>query len=319
MSETTGGSTTRLLPCDLVMKGGITSGVVYPKLIGRLARDYQFKSIGGTSAGAIAAAGCAAAELGRQTGKNLKSFEDLGKLPGELGTPKGEPMAPMLFHLFQPAPDLRSHFAVLEGALNAPDTWAAVKRAMWALLKQYWALALLAGAGSLATLVPSVMGTTGLSRWLALGGAVGLLAVWLAALLLALALPGVPKLTPLLAALLAVSAATVVIARWLSAPWSMAVLLALACAVAVPLAIALALGLVVLALRSDLAPWPRRQQVRPVQRIDRGRGAEGAGPDRVALGVLRHSRGPQPGRPAADFRRPLGRSPRRAEPRRRGC
>ena len=47
----------------------------------------------------------------------------------------------MLFHLFQPAPDLRSHFAVLEGALNAPDTWAAVKGAMWALLKQYWALA----------------------------------------------------------------------------------------------------------------------------------------------------------------------------------
>ena len=27
-----------LLPCDLVMKGGITSGVVYPKLIGRLAQ-----------------------------------------------------------------------------------------------------------------------------------------------------------------------------------------------------------------------------------------------------------------------------------------
>ena len=233
-----------LLPCDLVMKGGITSGVVYPKLIGRLAQDYQFKCIGGTSAGAIAAAGCAAAELGRQTGKNPKSFEDLGKLPGELGTPKGEPIAPMLFHLFQPAPNLRSHFAVLEGALNAPDTWAAVKGALWALLKQYWALGLVAGAGSLATLTPSVMGTTGLSPWLALGGATFLLAVWLTALLLAIARATAPKPTPLLVALLAVSAATVGVARWLAAPWSLAVLLAMACAVAVPLAIALALGLV---------------------------------------------------------------------------
>ena len=56
--------------CDLVMKGGVSSGVVYPKLIGRLAEGYHFKSIGGTSVGAIAAAGCAAAELGRQTGQN---------------------------------------------------------------------------------------------------------------------------------------------------------------------------------------------------------------------------------------------------------
>ena len=41
--------------CDLVMKGGITSGVVYPKAIDELAHEYMFKNIGGTSAGAIAA------------------------------------------------------------------------------------------------------------------------------------------------------------------------------------------------------------------------------------------------------------------------
>lgn len=51
--------------CDLVMKGGITSGVVYPGLIARLASKYQFKNIGGTSAGAIAAGACAAAQYGR--------------------------------------------------------------------------------------------------------------------------------------------------------------------------------------------------------------------------------------------------------------
>jgi predicted acylesterase/phospholipase RssA len=37
-------------------KGGITSGIVYPGLICKLAASYQFQSIRGTSAGAIAAA-----------------------------------------------------------------------------------------------------------------------------------------------------------------------------------------------------------------------------------------------------------------------
>jgi hypothetical protein len=41
---------------DLVMKGGITSGVAYPAAIGTLKDQYDFISIGGTSARAIAAA-----------------------------------------------------------------------------------------------------------------------------------------------------------------------------------------------------------------------------------------------------------------------
>ena len=45
--------------CDLVMKGGITSGVIYPRAVVELARKYHFKNIGGTSAGAIAAAATA--------------------------------------------------------------------------------------------------------------------------------------------------------------------------------------------------------------------------------------------------------------------
>ncbi len=52
-------------PCDLVMKGGITSGVIYPQAVLALAKNYCFRSIGGTSAGAIAAAMTAAAEYGR--------------------------------------------------------------------------------------------------------------------------------------------------------------------------------------------------------------------------------------------------------------
>jgi len=43
------------------MKGGITSGLVYPRAMARVARDYRIRSIGGTSIGAIAAALTAAA------------------------------------------------------------------------------------------------------------------------------------------------------------------------------------------------------------------------------------------------------------------
>ena len=46
--------------CDLILKGGITSGIVYPYAILELATKYRFRSLGGTSAGAIAAAFAAA-------------------------------------------------------------------------------------------------------------------------------------------------------------------------------------------------------------------------------------------------------------------
>lgn len=71
--------------CDIVMKGGITSGVVYPGAVVRLARRYRFRSIGGTSAGAIAAAIVAAAEHARQTGRD-EGFEVIERLPGTLGS-----------------------------------------------------------------------------------------------------------------------------------------------------------------------------------------------------------------------------------------
>ena len=54
------------------MKGGITSGIVYPPLVLELAQRYRFRAIGGTSAGAIAAAVTAAAEFGRDQGGFVK-------------------------------------------------------------------------------------------------------------------------------------------------------------------------------------------------------------------------------------------------------
>src|SRR5918995_4488037 len=50
--------------CDLVMKGGITSGIVYPLAACELARQYRFRSIGGSSAGATRALPLAPAEHG---------------------------------------------------------------------------------------------------------------------------------------------------------------------------------------------------------------------------------------------------------------
>ncbi len=121
--------------CDLVMKGGITSGVIYPKLVAELAAHYTFKNIGGTSAGAIAAGACAAAEYGRSHGRP-DAFDELESLPELLGKPTAPSGRSKLFTLFQPAPALRAHFAVLVGALNLQPA-EAVPRVVRALLKMH--------------------------------------------------------------------------------------------------------------------------------------------------------------------------------------
>ena len=100
------------LQCDIVMKGGITSGVVYPLAVSELAKVYRLRSVGGTSAGAIAAAAAAAAELGRSSG----GFTKLGALPAWLG--QGD----HLFSLFQPEPSTRKLFRLLAASLGSPIT-----------------------------------------------------------------------------------------------------------------------------------------------------------------------------------------------------
>jgi len=70
--------------CDLIMKGGVTSGVVYPRAITELSKYYQFSSIGGTSAGAIAASIAAAAEYARANGR-ADAFATVEQLPTFLG------------------------------------------------------------------------------------------------------------------------------------------------------------------------------------------------------------------------------------------
>jgi hypothetical protein len=242
-----------LPPCDLVMKGGITSGVVYPKLIARLARDYRFKSVGGTSAGAIAAAACVAAEFGRQSGAKPDAFERLAELPRLLGDPVADGSASKLLHLFQPAPALRDHFAVLVGSLNAKSKFGAVAGALRALMAKFWPLTLLALLAALLLIVPAVRAVTALHGLHAVGAGVLVLALWLLALSVAArstaaraaqqggALAGTG---PLLAGGLALVA---LVSIWglhaAGASWLWAAAAALACAVAVLLCTALALAL----------------------------------------------------------------------------
>ena len=124
--------------CDLVMKGGITSGIIYPKLISVLASKYRFKNIGGTSAGAIAAGACAAAEYGRRHG-NATAFEKLDGLPKTLSDPTAPTGRSRLFTLFQPTAALRRHFGVLVGTLNT-DTPTKLRRVLLGLLRMHWLL-----------------------------------------------------------------------------------------------------------------------------------------------------------------------------------
>lgn len=108
--------------CDLVMKGGITSGIVYPRAIAKLASHYRLRSVGGASAGAIAAAAAAAAEYGRAGG----GYERLAALPEQLAqTASGEDDgATRLFRLFRADASTQRLYALLvAGLMPSRKAW----------------------------------------------------------------------------------------------------------------------------------------------------------------------------------------------------
>jgi predicted acylesterase/phospholipase RssA len=111
--------------CDIVMQGGVTSGVVYPGLITKLAEQYDFQNIGGTSAGAIAACLTAAAEYARRRSPSSDPFAALNEIAEWLGADQGKDKNPPpkpdarldnsrkssnLFALFQPQPQMEGLF-----------------------------------------------------------------------------------------------------------------------------------------------------------------------------------------------------------------
>jgi predicted acylesterase/phospholipase RssA len=160
--------------CDIVMKGGITSGVVYPHAICELAQEYRFVQVGGTSAGAIAAAATAAAELGRNKG----GFEELARLPDWIGGGKH------LQELFQPQKETEGLFRMLIASLERKRA-----KGFWILMTglRRFPLGPFLGALPGAALVAlAVLSDDGLLRWGALAaGIVVLLLGALAGLVLA--------------------------------------------------------------------------------------------------------------------------------------
>ena len=119
--------------CDIVLKGGITSGVVYPLALVSLAEKYRFSNIGGTSAGAMAAVAAAAAEYGRHT--EDAGFDRLARIPEELG--------PNLLSMFQPTPALKPLFDIFVAALKAKTKTGRIIAITGAAVGGYWLSALL--------------------------------------------------------------------------------------------------------------------------------------------------------------------------------
>jgi hypothetical protein len=141
--------------CDLVMKGGVTSGVVYPLAVCELAKLYSFKNIGGTSAGAIAAAAAAAAEYARRTdAPGPAGFDMLAKLPAFLGQPG------QLVSLFTPSPKLASLFALATAAMRGRTAPRIILAVAGQVVKTYWLLAL-ASIAAVVLVDYFVLGTLG--------------------------------------------------------------------------------------------------------------------------------------------------------------
>jgi predicted acylesterase/phospholipase RssA len=161
------------------MEGGITSGIVYPRAIVRLATKYNFRNIGGTSAGAIAAAATAAAEYRRQHDGDYRGFELLNALPDELGASRHG--ATKLFSLFRPQEPTAPLFHALTAGLGAKG-FLAVVAILWRALDEFWQPVLLA-SGSVAAIVVALAACSG---WpcstFVLGAVLGVLAALLGAL-----------------------------------------------------------------------------------------------------------------------------------------
>nr|WP_228028697.1 patatin-like phospholipase family protein [Donghicola mangrovi] len=120
------------------MKGGTTSGVVYPPAIALLGKHFRLRSVGGTSAGAMAATVAAAAEYRRQTSDgrtDASGFAMVEALSSELGD--------NLTRFLQPSKDMEPLFDAILDCLdlradpeNKPSMPDYIKT-IWPHLKPY--------------------------------------------------------------------------------------------------------------------------------------------------------------------------------------
>lgn len=137
--------------CDVVMEGGITSGIVYPTFIAGLSERFQLRSIGGASVGAIAAVAAAAAQFHRNASRGAPAENDASDPFAELARLgdwllENSSGKTNLFKLFQPCSGLKRHFSTFVAALNAPSGFRALLRFSMAMMLNFaagWVLAAL--------------------------------------------------------------------------------------------------------------------------------------------------------------------------------
>lgn len=156
-----------LMPlCDMVMEGGVTSGVIYPKAATALSKEFRLKNIGGTSVGALAAAVAAAAEVGRARDPVANpGYARLAQLPEELQA-RGfsDKRATRLFDLFQPQPATRPLFNILASTLNRKSKVHILGHAVRASVMNF--APIFVGVTAALLLALSVAGTNGWVNWL---------------------------------------------------------------------------------------------------------------------------------------------------------
>ena len=102
--------------CDVVMEGGVTSGIIYASAVAELSKHYRFRNIGGSSIGAFAAALTAAAEYSRRYSSGRQAFDALAELPNALAEESGGKT--LLQRLFRPQQGTRRLFEIFLATLG---------------------------------------------------------------------------------------------------------------------------------------------------------------------------------------------------------
>ncbi|HEU0199650.1 MAG TPA: patatin-like phospholipase family protein, partial [Burkholderiaceae bacterium] len=171
--------------CDVVMEGGVTSGIIYSSAVEQLAKDYRFRNIGGSSIGAFAAALTAAAEYRRRKGE-IDAFRYLAELPDKLAEEKKDATeedkhAPeqdvckareaerrrnedkgktLLLRMFRPQPATRRLFEIFLSILGNKSTISRVRDGLAAALRQYRVVVLLAVVATLVLVLAGPLAMT---------------------------------------------------------------------------------------------------------------------------------------------------------------
>jgi predicted acylesterase/phospholipase RssA len=118
--------------CDLIMKGGIASGIAYPAAVLAMKDRYRFVNIGGASAGAIAAAATAAAEYARDNAAAEDGFTRLNEM--RLAIQQRD----LLPQLFQPTRQARTVIGLLFALQSKGGLARRILAAMRPLVRWVW-------------------------------------------------------------------------------------------------------------------------------------------------------------------------------------